>query len=552
MDRFVKQKILKLYMLMIFCGLCLGFSTQSAANNFGPCDLPDCVYAETAPPGGLLPEEIPQFVLITVDDAVNTIPMQLTNKILDMGHTNPNGAPLPMTFYVSTKWTNYHLVQQRYAEGCEVAVHTMTHTTGAETDYDTWYAEIAGARQALSELAMIPEADIVGFRAPFLFYNDDAFQALYDAGFLYDSSITEQVTPYLSTSISDFIFPYTLDYPTPQQCFGGECPQNSYPGLFEVPMWQYYQDGAVISVMDYSGDESSLLTMFKQHFHARYDYLTGGNRAPMGIFLHAAWLNDDAHANALNIFIEYAASQPDVWFVTSRQLVEWMRTPRSISQMDHFEWVNYIQPPTGVYESEVADGWDNNLNGAIDEGMVNECIYTESDWFNTCVPCPADYPVPDIVASKTIKASVVAQVILPPEGCAENAWDADKPYNGGAVVSYEFHKWEARYWTKGNAPGASDHWIDRGLCGNASLETYGTMTPVGNVHVKVGDPQRFVMTPEVECAVKNVIVNGVSQGPLYEYTFPSVIDDGNTIVVEFAKGNRPTPLVPDILYLLLL
>lgn len=39
------------------------------------------------------------------------------------------------------------------------------------------------------------------------------------------------------------------------------------------------------------------------------------------------------HTAALNRFFEWALAQPDVWFVTMRQLLEWMKAPVPASQM---------------------------------------------------------------------------------------------------------------------------------------------------------------------------------------------------------------------------
>ena len=45
--------------------------------------------------------------------------------------------------------------------------------------------------------------------------------------------------------------------------------------------------------------------------------LPAGNRAPMGIYVHAPWFTAD-HTAALKTFMTYALALPDVWFVTAR------------------------------------------------------------------------------------------------------------------------------------------------------------------------------------------------------------------------------------------
>jgi chitinase len=38
-------------------------------------------------------------------------------------------------------------------------------------------------------------------------------------------------------------------------------------------------------------------------------------------------------------------------------------------------------------------------------------------------------------------------------------------YTGGAVVSYNGHKWTAKWWTQGDTPGGTQGvWTDNGTC----------------------------------------------------------------------------------------
>jgi chitinase len=54
----------------------------------------------------------------------------------------------------------------------------------------------------------------------------------------------------------------------------------------------------------------------------------------------------------------------------------------------------------------------------------------------------------------------------PPGSCSATAWSATTAYNGGAVVSYNGHKWTAKWWTQGDVPGnnGQDVWVDNGAC----------------------------------------------------------------------------------------
>jgi len=67
----------------------------------------------------------------------------------------------------------------------------------------------------------------------------------------------------------------------------------------------------------------------------------------------------------------------------------------------------------------------------------------------------------------------------------------------------------------------------------------GTISPLGSVVVVGGTDQTFSMTPIGDSCVKDVTVDGVSQGPLTTYTFTNVTSD-HTINVEFRELYRIT------------
>jgi hexosaminidase len=55
----------------------------------------------------------------------------------------------------------------------------------------------------------------------------------------------------------------------------------------------------------------------------------------------------------------------------------------------------------------------------------------------------------------------------PPGPCSQPAWDRDKVYTGGDVVSHNGHKWNAQWWTRGEEPGTTGQWgvwRDGGAC----------------------------------------------------------------------------------------
>ncbi|KAF9388897.1 hypothetical protein CPB97_000184 [Podila verticillata] len=51
-----------------------------------------------------------------------------------------------------------------------------------------------------------------------------------------------------------------------------------------------------------------------------------------------------------------------------------------------------------------------------------------------------------------------------PASCSYPAWSASAAYQSGAVVSYNGHKYTAKWWSQNNVPLAGDPWTDNGVC----------------------------------------------------------------------------------------
>lgn len=83
---------------------------------------------------------------------------------------------------------------------------------------------------------------------------------------------------------------------------------------------------------------AEVYTLYQTTFDTQY----GGNRAPFGIYTHPVWLgqgvgaavpNGAAKLAAVQKFIAYAMSKPDVWMVTHQQLIAYMQNPVPASQL---------------------------------------------------------------------------------------------------------------------------------------------------------------------------------------------------------------------------
>ena len=164
------------------------------------------------------------------------------------GRFNPNGCPIKATFYVSHEWTDYAQVQDLYADGHEIASHTVTHSFGTNFNEEKWANEVVGEAELLVRFGGVNPSDIKGMRAPFLAVGGDKmFNMLSRSGisvteamriedkhvknicrygFYYDSSM-----PTGSPS-----WPYSLEYKMPHSCSVTPCPSGSHPGMWEVPM----------------------------------------------------------------------------------------------------------------------------------------------------------------------------------------------------------------------------------------------------------------------------------------------------------------------------
>lgn len=96
--------------------------------DFKNCTLPDCFCSVDATriPGDLRPEETPQMVILTFDDAVNNENWEIYQKVFAANRTNANGCPISATYFLSHEYTNYRDVQKLWNDGHEIAVHSIT------------------------------------------------------------------------------------------------------------------------------------------------------------------------------------------------------------------------------------------------------------------------------------------------------------------------------------------------------------------------------------------------------------------------------------------
>ncbi|XP_053618934.1 uncharacterized protein Cda5 isoform X6 [Plodia interpunctella] len=336
------------------------------------CLLPDCYCGGKDIPGELPVETVPQIVLLTFDDSVNDLNKGLYTDLFEKGRVNPNGCPISATFYVSHEWTDYSQVQNLYAAGHEMASHTISHSFGEQFSQKKWNREVGGQREILAAYGGVKLEDVRGMRAPFLSVGGNKmFKMLYDSNFTYDSSmpVYENRPP---------SWPYTLDYKLFHDCMIPPCPTKSYPGVWEVPMvmWQDLNGGrcsmgdACANPPDAEGVYKMILKNFDRHYTT--------NRAPFGLFYHAAWFTQPHHKEGFIMFLDFINQMQDVWIITNWQALQWVRDPTPISRINNFQpfQCNYPDRPKKCNNPKVCNLWHKS-------GVR---------YMRTCQPCPEVYP----------------------------------------------------------------------------------------------------------------------------------------------------------------
>ncbi len=317
----------RLWLISVLVAACRAFPSWYDCNPQN-CQGPDCVCASLAPPGGLTPAETPQIITITHDDAVNPLSNKVVKAVIDK-HTNPNGCNVPATWFtlqkvrlrcatrpaIGSNSPNHQItnspthqltnsptfdcqgsdcetIKNLYNENSEIAIHTVSHMRldpNFEGGREAMEQEMFGVRAWLNTECGIPLEDLVGFRAPYLISNQITRALLQKEGMMYDSSMISAFSR--GSEVSEVPgrrpFPFTMDTGIPidamwnypdGQC---NCSTESYPGLFELPMYELQNAaGEHLASMDPEGD---VYNIYRENFDMNYK----NNRAPFGVYLHA-------------------------------------------------------------------------------------------------------------------------------------------------------------------------------------------------------------------------------------------------------------------------
>jgi hypothetical protein len=225
--------------LMLFVCLLSLFGLLAALPNKAPkcdkekCKLPNCRCSGRDIPGGLLPEDTPQFVLLTFDDAITISNMDFYRKAtLNYQRINPDGCPSAITYFISHEYTDYSLVHELYSNGHEIGLHSISHSENQRfTSIKVLQKEFSDERDLISKFANIDKNEMKGIRMPYLqLSGDKQFEFMSQDNFTYDFSWPTQ------SQTSPGLWPYTLDYASTQDCVIDSCPIGSHPGIWIMPM----------------------------------------------------------------------------------------------------------------------------------------------------------------------------------------------------------------------------------------------------------------------------------------------------------------------------
>ncbi|KAH1004529.1 hypothetical protein HUJ05_005328 [Dendroctonus ponderosae] len=356
------------------------------------CNLPDCFCSEdgTTIPGDLPAKDVPQMITITFDDAINNNNIELYKEIFNGKRKNPNGCDIKATYFVSHKYTNYSAVQEMHRKGHEIAVHSITHNDDehfwSNASVNDWVKEMGGQRIITEKYANITDNSVVGVRAPYLRVGgNNQFTMMEEEAFLYDSTITAPLN-------NPPLWPYTMYFRMPHRCHGNlqSCPTRSH-AVWEMvlneldrredPTNDEYLPGC--AMVDSC---SNILTgdQFYNFLNHNFDRHYEENRAPLGLYFHAAWLkNNPEFLDAFLYWVdEILANRNDVYFVTMTQVIQWIQNPRTVTEAKNFEpW----------REKCVVEGppacWVPHSCKLTSKEVPGETINLQ-----TCVRCPNNYP----------------------------------------------------------------------------------------------------------------------------------------------------------------
>jgi len=333
-------------------------SESSACETADSCVVANCSTSSSPPchcsgTETTVPKETrPQIVYLTFDDAFTAYAEEHFYRALFNGtYKNPDNCPIRATHFISAQYTDYSLMNEYRNMGHELASHSITHRTNqtywTTMDEDGWKEEFVGMRKMIGQFANVPTEEVTGIRVPYLLAGGETqFGMMEKNGFSYDCSMPTQAYGYIDADRA--LYPYTLDYRSVQDCEVGTCPKCQYKGMWVQPMVDLEDNwfGANPNLPDYGmpcsmldgciGFNNNTAEEITSFLERNFNRVYKGNRAPWGLYMHAAWFYGEyetTHYAGYRKFLESLAEKEDVWIVPVRDGIEYMKNPQDITEL---------------------------------------------------------------------------------------------------------------------------------------------------------------------------------------------------------------------------
>ncbi|XP_040071791.1 chitin deacetylase 7-like [Ixodes scapularis] len=298
------------------------------------CKLPNCMCESTTPPV----DDMPQFVMLTFDDAVTKTNMEFYRELLDnpKRKNKASGCRIAATFFASGDYLDYPSVNELHRMGNEIALHSISvnrnpYDYWKSLDTEGWEREFVDQRLMVEKYANVPAQDIRGLRGPFLFTGGDVGFRMQHRHLDYDCTLIHK-----RNGPDDApVFPYTLDYGFQKPCMVHQCPNDTYPGLWTVPLnylfRKYEEEGADkyghCSMADACQPELKTSSDTFEYLRFNFENFHNTNRAPFPVFLQEAWLQDEERKKGYLRFVDWLLQKEDVYLVTVSEVLDFMRYP---------------------------------------------------------------------------------------------------------------------------------------------------------------------------------------------------------------------------------
>lgn len=293
------------------------------------CELPNCFCKGKTTPENMEWNDTPQFIYLTIDGPVNERIYQKYTQVIGNSRKNPNRCPVASTFFISQTGSSNQLIKSLYDNHNEIALKGYS---GIPTSNVSMFEE--GMIAQIKVLQNMGIDIIQGWRSPQMKpLGDEQFKILETFKYVYDASLTT------SQEAGPRYWPYTMDFNDGKNCVIEKCPRNSYKGLWEVPMSPIldylglfpcnFADGCTNSPATANDTFNFLWKEFTQHYTT--------NKAPLGLHFRQIWFTHpffEDNLRGLQRFMDKVGEYRDVYFVTIRNMIEWMSHPTTVNQLN--------------------------------------------------------------------------------------------------------------------------------------------------------------------------------------------------------------------------